>query len=128
MKNKLTESLLDAISSVMPIVITIIIISFCIGIPNKTIMCFSISSILLIFGISIFTTGANMSMINIGEKIGNLLVKKKKKYIILVVSLIVGIVITVSEPDLIVLANQLTTIPNLLLIGLNITFNLYFFI
>ena len=118
MKNKLTESLLDAISSVMPIVIAIIIISFCIGIPNKTIMSFSISSILLVLGISIFTTGANMSMINIGEKIGNLLVRKKKRFVILIVSLIVGIVITVSEPDLIVLANQLTTIPNLLLIGL----------
>ena len=118
MKNKLTESLLDAIKSVMPIVIVIIIISFFIHIPNKTIMSFSISSILLIFGIAIFTTGANMSMINIGEKIGNLLVRKKKKYIILAVSLIVGIVITISEPDLIVLANQLTTIPNMLLIGL----------
>lgn len=116
MKNKLTESLLDAITSVMPIVVSIILISFFIDIPNKTIMAFSISSIILILGISIFTTGANMSMITIGERIGNLLVKKKNKFIILFASLIVGIVITISEPDLIVLANQLTTIPNLLLI------------
>ena len=118
MKNKLTESLLDSIKSVMPIVVVIIIISFFIGVPNKAIMSFSLSSIFLILGISIFTTGANMSMINIGERIGNLLVKKKNKIIILVVSLIVGIVITISEPDLIVLANQLTSIPNMLLIGL----------
>ena len=118
MKNKITESLLDAIKSVMPIVIVIIIISFFIGIPNKTIMSFSISSVLLILGIAIFTTGANMSMISIGERIGNLLVKKKNKFIILAASLVVGIVITISEPDLIVLANQLTSIPNMLLIGL----------
>ena len=118
MKNKLTESLLDAITSVMPIVVVIIIISFFIHIPNKTIMAFSISSVLLILGIGIFTTGANMAMISIGERIGNLLVKKKNKFIILAASLIVGIVITISEPDLIVLANQLTSIPNMLLIGL----------
>ena len=118
MKNKLTESLIDAFKSVMPIVIVIIMISFMINIPNKTIMSFSLSAILLILGISIFTVGANMSMINIGERIGKLLVKKNKKTIMLVTSLIVGIVITISEPDLIVLASELSSIPNVLLIGL----------
>ena len=118
MKNKLTDSLLDAIKSVMPIVIVIILVSFLIDIPNKTIMSFSLSSVLLIFGIAIFTTGANMSMVNIGERIGKLLVRKKSKAIILIASLIVGIVITISEPDLIVLASELSSIPNILLIGL----------
>ena len=113
MKNKLTDSLLDAIKSVMPIVIVIILVSFLIDIPNKTIMSFSLSSVLLIFGIAIFTTGANMSMVNIGERIGKLLVRKKSKAIILIASLIVGIVITISEPDLIVLASELSSIPNI---------------
>ncbi len=116
MKNKLTESLIDALKSVMPIVIIIIGISFIIGIPNKAIMSFSLSAVLLIIGIAIFTTGANMSMIKIGEKIGDLLVKKRRKWLILAASLIVGIVITISEPDLIVLANELSSIPNMLLI------------
>lgn len=116
MKNKLTYSLIDALKSVMPIVLVIIIISFIIDIPNKAIMAFSISSIFLIFGIAIFTTGANLSMISIGEKIGNLLVRKGKKAIVLIASLIMGIVITVAEPDLIVLASELTSIPDLLFI------------
>ena len=118
MKNKLTESLIDALKSVMPIVIIIIGISFLIDVPNKTIMSFSLSAVLLIIGIAIFTTGANMSMVKMGEKIGNLLVKKRRKWLILIASVIVGIVITISEPDLIVLANELTSIPNLLLISL----------
>ncbi len=116
MKNKLTYSLIDALKSVMPIVLVIIIISFIIDIPNKAIMAFSISSIFLIFGIAIFTTGANISMISIGEKIGNLLVRKGKKAVVLIASLIVGIVITVAEPDLIVLASELTSIPDILFI------------
>ena len=118
MKNKLTESLIDALKSVMPIVFVIIGISFIIGIPNKTILSFSISAILLIVGIAIFTTGANMSMIKMGEKIGDLLVRKRRKWLILAVSVIVGIVITISEPDLIVLADELASIPNILLISL----------
>ena len=118
MKNKLTESLIDALKSVMPIVFVIIGISFIIDIPNKTILSFSISSILLIVGIAIFTTGANMSMIKMGEKIGDLLVRKRRKWLILAVSVIVGIVITISEPDLIVLADELAAIPNILLISL----------
>ena len=118
MKNKLTESLIDSLKSVMPIVFVIIGISFLIDIPNKAIMSFSISSILLIVGIAIFTTGANMSMIKMGEKIGDLLVKKRKKWLILVASVIVGIVITISEPDLIVLADELSSIPSMLLIVL----------
>ena len=118
MKNRLTESLINALKSVMPIVLVIIVISFITNIPNKTIMAFSISAIFLVFGIAIFTTGANLSMIHMGEKIGNLLVKKGNKNIILIASLIVGIVITISEPDLIVLASELSAIPNILLIGL----------
>lgn len=116
MKNKLTESLIDALKSVMPIVIIIIGISFIVDIPNKAILSFSISAILLIIGIAVFTTGANMSMIKIGEKIGDLLVRKRKKWLILIASVIVGVVITISEPDLIVLANELASIPNMLLI------------
>lgn len=118
MKNKLTISLIDALKSVMPIVFIIIGISFIIDIPNKVILSFSISAVLLIIGIAVFTTGANMSMIKMGEKIGNLLVKKRKKWLILAASVIVGIVITISEPDLIVLASELTSIPNALLIVL----------
>ena len=68
MKNKLTDSLINALKSVMPIVLVIIIISFIIDIPNKTIMAFSISAIFLIFGIAIFTTGATLSMINTTRK------------------------------------------------------------
>lgn len=118
MKNKLTESLIDALKSVMPIVIIIIGISFLIDIPNKAILSFSFSAVLLILGIAIFTTGANMSMIKMGEKIGDLLVRKRRKWLVLTVSLIMGIVITISEPDLIVLANELASIPNVLLIVL----------
>ena len=118
MKNKLTENLIDAFKSVIPIAIVIMIVSLIIKLPSDLIMSFAISSVLLILGIALFTTGADMSMITIGETIGNSLVKRGNKSLILLVSLIIGIVITISEPDLMVLASELSSMPSYLTIGL----------
>ncbi len=118
MKNKLTENLYESCMSVMPIAFLIIFISFIINIPSNVILSFGLSSILLVFGITFFTLGADMSMIVIGNSIGEFLVKKKNKILILIVSLIIGFVITMSEPDLNVFAKEITAIPNKLIVGL----------
>ena len=118
MKNKLTENFLDSFKSVMPITIVVIIISLIIQIPYVVIMAFLISSMFLMVGITFFTLGADLSMITMGEHIGNAIVKRKNKVLILLVSLIMGIVITISEPDLTVFAKELTSIPSILTIFL----------
>lgn len=116
MKNKITESLLDSIKSVLPITLLIVFISLVIQIPSKVIYAFIISSILLSLGISFFTLGAEMSMIMIGELIGKRVIKRKSLFLVLFMSFIMGIVITISEPDLLVFASELTSIPNVLII------------
>lgn len=116
MKNRLTDNLIDSLKSVMPISIVVIIISLIIGIETDTIMAFAYSSVFLIFGMGLFTTGADISMVSIGEEIGNSLVKKNNKFLILIASFVLGSVITVAEPDLLVLAAELSSIPNILII------------
>ena len=116
MKNRLTENLIDSIKSVMPIGVVIVILSLVIHIPSKIIISFIISSVLLVIGITLFTVGADMSMITIGEHVGNRIVKTRKKVLILIISFIMGMVITISEPDLTVFAKELSSIPNLLII------------
>ena len=118
MKNKLIDNLIDSFNSVMPIAIIVTIVSLMIKIPNNTIFSFAISSVFLIFGIALFTTGAEMSIVSIGESIGNFLAKRGKKILIVVFSLVMGIVITISEPDLMVLASEIPTIPSFLMIFL----------
>ncbi len=118
MKNRLIENLIDSFKSVVPIAIIIFIISLIISLPEVSIISFVISSFLLIIGIGLFTTGAEISIVKIGESIGNFLAKKGKKVLILVSSLIMGIVITISEPDLMVLASEVPAIPSFLLIFL----------
>lgn len=116
MKERLKNNFLDAISSLFPITYLITIVSLFIGVELKFIGSFLISVLFLVFGTTLFTTGADMAMVLIGENIGETLVKKGKFFLILLVSMIIGIIITVSEPDLMVLAKQLTTIPDLLTI------------
>lgn len=114
--DKIKNSFMESFFSVMPIALIVTILSFFIDIPNNVIFSFSISSVILIIGISLFTTGIDMSMLPYGEKMGKSLVKKGNKYLILIMSFIFGTVITVAEPDLLVLASELTSIPDLLII------------
>lgn len=106
----------EAISTIVPIVLIVMILSLFIPIDATLLISFLISSVLLIVGSTLFTFGADLSMVIIGNKIGRDLVKSKKIWIILIVSLIIGTVVTIAEPDLMVLAEQLTSVPNLLLI------------
>lgn len=119
MKNKITESFLDSFKSVIPITMIVLIISLFLDVSKTSIIAFLISSVFLVFGISFFTIGANMSMIEIGEHIGSSIIKKRRLLLILIISFIVGMFITISEPDLTVFAKEITSIPSLLIIFLS---------
>ncbi len=77
---------------------------------------FVIGSIFLIFGIGLFTLGADQSMIVIGEQIGKNITKLKKIYFIIPVIFAIGVFITVAEPDLQVLAEQAPIVDTTVLI------------
>lgn len=77
---------------------------------------FILGAIFLIFGMNLFTLGADMAMQPLGEKIGAIISKPKKFPLKLIVMFILGLLITVAEPDLQVLAEQVPTVPNLVLI------------
>lgn len=114
----LTQKMKEALQSVLPVCIIVYILSFTVSeIPNGTLMSFTVGSILLILGMGFFTLGADTAMTPIGESLGSHLTKTKQVALILVTTLIVGIIVTVSEPDLQVLAQQVPTIPNVVLIG-----------
>ena len=110
-------SLKETTISVIPICILVTITSILLGIDYNTIISFIISSFLLILGITTFTFGSNISMMIIGEKIGNKIIKNKNIALILISVLIIGFTITIVEPDLKILATQLTNIPDIVLIS-----------
>lgn len=115
MKN-MKETIKESISSILPISIVMIISSIILNFSAATTISILISTILLIVGVSLFTYGAELSMIEIGKAIASTLIKSKKPVLIALIAFIVGIIITVAEPDLKVLATQMTAINSTTLI------------
>lgn len=129
MINNLKQTAKETTLAILPICVIITIISLLFKIDSETITSFITSSILLIIGISLFTFGADISMMIIGEKIGNRLIKNKNLIMILLVTFIIGILITVAEPDLRVLATQITSIPtNLLIVAVGVGVGIFLMI
>ncbi len=99
------EKVKEACASVMPIALIILLLSFTLcPLPNDTFIAFIVGTCLLTVGLGLFSLGADLSMSRIGGHIGSNLTKSRNIPIIALLSLIVGVLITISEPDLHVLA------------------------
>lgn len=116
MRDIIKEKFGEAFLSIFPVMGIMLLVSFYLRFNILTIISILFSTLLLIFGVSLFTFGADLSMIDMGKSISSGLLKTRKVSIILLVSFIVGLVITVAEPDLKVLAEQLTVIDSWILI------------
>jgi len=112
-KSKFHESL----TSILPIAAIVLLLGITIApLSTSTFLLFLLGVLCLIVGLAIFTMGAEMSMQPLGNKIGSSLAKSKKVWLIAFVSFIIGILVTISEPDLQILAEQVAGVPNLVLI------------
>ncbi|HIV80503.1 MAG TPA: DUF1538 domain-containing protein [Candidatus Avanaerovorax faecigallinarum] len=113
----LYEKFHEAVTSVLPITIIVILLCFTIApIPNNMFVAFIIGAIMLIGGMAFFTLGADTAMTPIGNKVGSCMTKSRRVWVIVLVSFLMGVIITVSEPDLQVLADQIPTIKNAVII------------
>lgn len=115
---KLKEKLREALVAVLPIIVIVLFLCFSVApISPSILLCFLIGAVLLILGMMFFTLGAEISMTPMGEKVGTCMTKSKKLTVIVLLSFLLGFIITVSEPDLQVLAGQVPSIPSGILIG-----------
>lgn len=71
---------------------------------------------MIVVGIMFFTLGADLSMTPMGERVGAAITKKRSLALVITVGFLMGFIITISEPDLQVLAGQVPSIPNMVLI------------
>ena len=117
-KTIIREKVKEAFSSVLPITVIVLILCFTVvPIESGTFLAFILGALLVVVGMGLFTLGADTAMTPIGEYVGTTVMRSKKIWIIVPVCFIVGVLITVSEPDLQVLATQLSqTIDNWTLI------------
>lgn len=117
MNPKLREKIRESLTAVLPITGIVMLISIFIApIELGPLVMFLVGAVMLILGMGFFQLGAEMSMTPIGEGIGVQISKTRRIFTVLLIGLIMGIIITVSEPDLQVLAEQVPSVPNLTLI------------
>ena len=107
---KLKESLI----SVFPVTLLVFLLAVTpwVDITPRELTVFGLSALFLILGISFFNLGADMAMTPMGQYIGEGLTLSKKLGILLSVSFVMGLFITVAEPDLAVLASQVSAVMN----------------
>lgn len=115
--NLFKDKIVESLKSVLPIALIVLALSITI-VPISTgdMFLFLVGVVCLVIGMSLFTSGAEMSMQQLGSKIGSTVGGSKKIWLIAFISFIIGILVTISEPDLVILAEQVNGMDNWVLI------------
>jgi len=105
--NLLKDKFKEVSLSVLPISIIVIILNFTlVPIDSDMMIRFIIGSLLVILGLGIFLFGVDLGVTPIGNLMGETTAKSNKVIIVGVLGFLLGFLITVAEPDLLILANQ----------------------
>ena len=111
---ELKDKILEALISVLPITGIAYLVSLLpwFNFTAAELISFTVGAVLLILGIGLFNLGADLARIPMGTNVGAGLSRQRKLWLLLIVCFVSGLLITVAEPDLQVLANQFRTVMN----------------
>ena len=117
MNENLKKELRGSLMSVLPITLIVLVLSLTFA-PMEvgTIAMFLTGAVALIVGMGFFQLGAETAMTPFGQGIGAYLSKKRRPVVLIVSAFLLGVLITIAEPDLQVLADQVASIPSRVLI------------
>lgn len=114
--NILLQKFKEVTLSVLPITLLVVILKFTmVPIDNEIFARFLIGAILVVIGLGIFLFGAYIGIGPIGNLMGETIAKTNNSYIVAVLGFILGFLITIAEPDLQILAEQVNLASNGLL-------------
>jgi hypothetical protein len=117
MKENLKEKIVESLTSVLPITIIVLMLSFTIApMPAGTLMLFLFGAAMLIVGMGFFALGADIAMMPMGENMGRRLAGPIKYGFLILVCFLIGFTVTTAEPDLQVLARQVPAVPDAIII------------
>ena len=113
----LNEKMSESLASVLPITLIVAVLAlFFIPLDSSLFLSFLIGSVMIIIGMAFFTFGSDISMSQIGNHIGAKLTKSRRIWLIILLSFTLGVIITIAEPDLTVLATNVPSINSTVLI------------
>ena len=114
MLKELKEKIVEALISALPITVIVYLLALSpfFDFSGAELATFTIGAFFLIFGIGLFNLGADLAMTPMGTQVGSGLSRQKKLGLLLSVCFVLGMLITIAEPDLQVLANQVSAVMN----------------
>lgn len=105
------EKLKEAVLSVLPIALIVFLLClFFVPVESGLVLSFVIGTVMIILGMALFTIGADVAMTQIGSHVGAKMTASRKLWLVLGLSFLLGVIITVAEPDLQVLATYVPAI------------------
>ena len=104
----------EALVSALPITLIVYLLSLLpwFNFTQTELITFTVSAVMLVLGIGLFNMGADIAMTPMGTHVGAGLSRQRKLFLLLAVCFVLGLLITVAEPDLQVLAEQVRTVMN----------------
>jgi hypothetical protein len=110
----LFHKLKEAAVSIFPVAIIVLLLDLTplVDFTTTETLVFAACSLALVIGMALFNLGADMAMTPMGEQVGSGLPKSGKFGLLLLVAFVMGVCVTIAEPDLSVLASQVKEIIN----------------
>ncbi len=106
--NLLFEKAKEVTRTLLPVVILVLLLCFTIvDVETDVFIRFIVGSVLLLIGLSIFLWGVDLAMNPIGENMSHEIATSRSPYKIAILSFFLGFLITVAEPDLLILGSQI---------------------
>lgn len=111
---ELMAKIREAVVSTLPITLIVYLVALLPGFSfnRLELVSFTVGAVLLVLGIGLFNLGADIAMTPMGVHVGSGLSRQKSIGLLLAVCFVLGMLITVAEPDLQVLANQVSSVMN----------------
>ena len=111
---ELKEKIKEALLSTLPITAIVYALALTpwFDFSRVELVTFTLGAVLLVVGIGLFSLGADMAMTPMGSHVGAGLSRQRKLSLLLAVCFVLGMLITIAEPDLQVLANQVSSVMN----------------
>ncbi len=106
----LFDKLKEAAISVIPVMLVVWLLHLSVAPLGENLGRFLIGGVLLIFGLAIFLLGAELGIVPIGQRAGSALTQKRSLTLLLTAGFAIGFLITIAEPDVHVLAQQVASV------------------
>lgn len=111
--DNIKDTVIEVLYSILPITLIITVLQFSmIWLPMETFLQFLIGAVMVGLGLVLFLLGVNIGLLPVGEFIGSALSKTKKLWLIVIFAFLLGVVVTVAEPDVRVLSTQVDQVSN----------------